>query len=234
MKTIKGYKAYDKDLKCRDFQYEIGKIYEQTGKPSICNSGFHFCENPMDVLNYYNIAECKFTEVESLGNINKEKDSKDTKIATDKIKIGAELDLSAFIKASFNFLLEKTSKSKKVSGYSSKVATSGNYSQVATSGDYSQVATSGYSSKVATSGDSSQVATSGYSCNVEIKGEKSVGANIGINGIIKGKIGTWITLAEYNSNYECICVKSEKIDGKKIKEDVWYKLENGKFVKYDN
>ncbi len=71
MKKIKGYKAYDKGLKCRDFQYEVGKEYTHKGELKICNSGFHFCENPLDVLNYYDLTNCEFTEVEALGKIEK-------------------------------------------------------------------------------------------------------------------------------------------------------------------
>jgi hypothetical protein len=144
--------------------------------------------------------------------------------------------LPAFIEASIKFI----QKNKKIlSGNSSKLASSGDYSQLASSGDSSQLASSGNSSQLASSGDysklassgnSSQLASSGYGSQLEINGEKSVGANIGINGIIKGKKGNWITLAEYNSSGEPICVISTKIDGKIIKEDTWYILKNGKFV----
>jgi len=116
------------------------------------------------------------------------------------------------------------------SGNDSRVATSGNNSQVATSGNSSQVATSGEYSKVATSGECSQVATSGYGSQVAIEADFGVGAAIGPNSIIKGKKGCWITLAEYNEQYRPICVKSAQIDGKKLKEDVWYRLKNGEFV----
>ena len=140
-----------------------------------------------------------------------------------------KFDIPMLCKLSFEWLSKKKSifsKEKIIldSSYSSQVATSGDYSKVATSGDSSKVATSGIYSKVATSGDYSQVATSG---------EASVGANIGIRGQIKGKIETWITLAEYelkNNRYECKLVRSEKIDGKIIKEDTWYRLDNGEFT----
>ena len=98
---------------------------------------------------------------------------------------------------------------------------SGRYSQLAASGDFSQLAASG---------DSSQLAASGDSSKIEIHGEGSVGANIGIMGIIKGRKGNWVTLAEYDENFAPICVKSAKIDGKKLKEDIWYKLQKGRFV----
>ena len=100
-------------------------------------------------------------------------------------------------------------------------ASRGYNSKLASSGDYSQLASSGYSS---------QLASSGYSSQQIITGENSVSANIGIGGETKGVIGTWITLAEYNDKNECILVKADIIDGKKIKEDTWYSLKNGEFT----
>ena len=234
MKTIKGYKAYDKGLKCKNFQFKVGEIYEEKEAPSICNNGFHFCENPLDVLNYYNLCDSEFTEVEALGKIDKKKDE-DTKISTNKIKIGAKLDLSAFVKASIDFIFEKSKvvKDDKVvasSGYYAQLASSGDSAQLASSGNSAQLASSGDSAQLASSGNSAKLASSGYYAQLELNGEKSVGASIGINGIIKGKKGNWITLAEYNDNNEIKFVLSAQIDGKKIKEDTWYKLQNKKLI----
>ena len=240
---MKGYKMFDKDMKCQGFQYKEGEEYKEKEPIKICSRGFHFCTNPLDVLNYYDLTEGIFAEVEALGDTEKDKSlNADSKTVTSHIKIVKKLALKEFIEAAVKFFFTTIK-----SGYSSKVATSGDYSKVATSGDYSKVATSGYYSQVATSGSSSQVATSGYFSKaatsgdyskvatsgyysqVELRGENNVGANIGVNGIIKGIKGSWITLAEYNDKYECICVRSAKVDGNKIKANVFYKLENGKF-----
>jgi len=304
---MKGFKATDKDMKCKGFQYKLNKNYKEK-EAILCEKGFHFCENPFDVLNYYNIIDGRFFEIEAK-SVSKETKNDDTKRVSKEIKLVAELDLKGFIKVGFNYLWDENNKSNNnnivdsgdssqvatsgdsskvvTSGYSSKVATSGRSSKVATSGDYSQVATSGrssqvatsgrcsqvatsgdssqvatsgrssqvatsgYCSQVATSGDSSKVVTSGYSSQVATSGDcskvatsgdcskvavdglYSVGANIGIDGVAKGKKGNWITLAEwkYNEkNYIPLCVKSVQIDGKKIKEDTWYKLKNSEFV----
>ena len=223
---MKGYKAYNKGLTCQGFQYKEGEVYEQEQKPSCCNNGFHFCENPLDTLNYYDLCEAEFTEVEALGDIDRNDDT-DTKAATNKIKIGLKLDLPTLIKASFDFLWEKCSKKDK---------STDNKDSIAASGDSSQLAASGDSSQLAASGDYSKLAASGHSSQLEMSGADSVGANIGIAGIAKGKIGCWITLAEWvwddkKERYIPACVKSAKIDGKKLKEDTWYKLKDGKFVK---
>ena len=116
------------------------------------------------------------------------------------------------------------------SGYYSQSAQSGDYSQSAQSGDYSKSAQSGNNSKSAQSGDNSKSAQSGNNSCIELLGKNCVGANIGINGKIKGVKGSWITLAEYNENGICICVKSAKITGKALKADTWYTLKNGKFM----
>ena len=224
-KRIIGFKAFDKGLKCRGFQFEENKEFEDNNPPELCSNGFHFCENPLDVLDFYDLTTSEFAMVESVG----ETISDGKKSVTNKIKIKSKIDLSGFIKASFDFLFEKT-KEVATSGYYSKVATSGDSSQVATSGDSSQVATSGDYSKVATSGYSSKVATSGDYSKVDICGKESIGANIGINGKIKGVIGTWITLSEYNNNNKPIYVLSVQIDGEKIKADTWYMLKNKKMT----
>ena len=224
-KVIFGFKGFDKGMKCRGFQFEVGREYEEDDAV-ICEKGFHFCENPLDVLNYYDLCESEFAEVASSGNTYRCND--DSKIATTKIKINTKLSLSGFIKASVDFLFATT---KEIS----QLAASGDSSQLAASGDYSQLAASGDSSKLAASGDSSKLAASGHSSQLEISGNDSVGAAIGIHNTIKGVKGNWITLAEWeldaNKNrYVPVCVKSAQVDGKTIKENTFYQLKNGKFV----
>ena len=226
MKKIKAYKAFDKELKCRGFQFEIEKSYHEENV-SICESGFHSCENPFDVLNYYDLTECRFAEVEVFGKIEKHKD--DSKIASSDITIVRELTLSEFISVVWDYIYNN-SKDGAASGDWSKLAASGIRSQLAASGDWSQLAASGNGSKLAASGDWSQLAASGDWSQLEITGQNSVAANIGINGKVKAAKGTWITLAEYDDNYICACVKSAKVDGELIKADTWYMLKNGEFT----
>ena len=103
-KEIKGYKGFDKDLKCRGYQYEVGKDYEHNGEVSCCNSGFHFCENPMDVLAYYNPAGSRYCEVKGSGTTDK--DTNDTKVAVSKLHISAEIGLKGLIEAGVKFILD--------------------------------------------------------------------------------------------------------------------------------
>jgi len=137
---MKGYKGFDKNLKCRDFQFEIGKEYTHTGTVSLCNSGFHFCENPLDVLRYYQPATSRYAEIEA-EKVSDEK-SDDSKRTSASLKVKAELSLSAMIGLGVKSSLEK-SKTVPTSGYYSRAATSGYYSPAATSGKESIAAAIG-------------------------------------------------------------------------------------------
>ena len=252
--VIHGYKGFDKNMQCRGFQFEEGKEYE-CEDAIICEKGFHFCENPLDVWDYYGPSDGNlFAEVTGSGMVVDH--NKDSKKSSTKIKINAKLSLAGFIKASVDFLLSKSKEDKNVnaaSGNYSKLAASGNYSKLAASGNYSKLAASGDSSQLAASGDSSQLAASGNysklaasgdssklaasgdSSKLEMSGADSVGASIGIGNTIKGVTGCWITLAEWEydkqkKRYIPVCVKSAQIDGKTIKADTWYCLNNGEFV----
>ena len=102
---IRGFKGFDKDLKCRGTQYEIGKDYEQEGIVKCCERGFHFCENPFDVFRYYSPSYSRYCEVEGDGNSDKAND--DSKVSTSHIHISAEIGLNGLIKAGVKFILDK-------------------------------------------------------------------------------------------------------------------------------
>jgi len=212
MKIIKGFKGFEKGLVCRGKQYEVGKTYEENGT-EICNEGLmHFCENPLDVLNYYPLINDKneFNDFATVEADEKDTVKKDDKCGTRKLTIGAKLDLKGFIQASVRFIFELTEQN---GGTSDKVQSS--------SGDWAQLASSGYGA---------QLASSGYGAKLSADGKNSVIASIGKNAIARGIIGTWITLAEYGADGICVYVKSAKIDGEKLKADTWYKLQNKRFV----
>ena len=119
------------------------------------------------------------------------------------------------------------------SSYSAKMASSGDFAKMASSGYSAKMASSGDSAQMASSGDFAKMASSGYSAKMELNGENSVGAASGIKSIIKGKVGCWITLAEYDEDFKVVCVKSSQIDGDKIKAETWYTLKDGEFVEVE-
>ena len=194
-KEIIAYKGFDKNWKCRGYQYEIGKTYEHEGKVEACESGFHSCENPLDVLAYYDISSgSKYALVKASGEISKN-DDRDTKIASSKITIEVELNIHELLKSGFEWVMNKIfAKHKQVLNDQSTAATSGYQSTAATSGDQSTAATSGYQSTAATSGDWSTAATSGYQSTAATSGDWSTAATSGDQSTAATS-GDWSTAA---------------------------------------
>ena len=104
---MKTYKGFNKDMTCRDFQYEEGKEYEATGEIKCCNNGFHACEDPLDCFNYYAPGESVYHEVEQSGEISRNNDG-ESKVASSKIKIGARLDIAKIVNLHFDFVKSRT------------------------------------------------------------------------------------------------------------------------------
>ena len=273
-KKIIAYKGFDKNLKCRDFQYEVGKEYEMDGDIKCCERGFHACESPLEVFDHYDMLNSRFAEVEQSGEIDKEENS--TKVCSSRIKVKAELKLADIINLGVEWIKDVTSPSKlkketdlndngnnsakigssgdyakigssgdsakigssgyyaKIgsSGYSAKIGSSGYSAKIGSSGDSAKIGSSGDSAKIGSSGDYAQIGSSGDYAQIESTGKHSVVMAAGNNSIAKAKIGSWITLSEWdciNGVWIPICVKTEQVDGERIKADTFYKLVNGEF-----
>ena len=169
---IRGYKGFDKDLKCRDFQYEIGKDYEQEGEVKCCARGFHFCENPFDVFRYYSPSDSRYCEVEGDGNADKANDD-DSKVATSHIHISAEIGLNGLIKAGVKFILDK------VNFKDAKSTNTGNYSAATNTGDYSAATNTGYQSAATNTGNYSAATNTGNYSAATNTGNYSAATNTG-------------------------------------------------------
>lgn len=220
--AIISYKGFDKNLMCRDFQYEIGKEYKIEGEIKACYKGFHACENPLEVFDHYPMIGSRFCIVEQDGDLSK--GNIGTKICSSKIKIKNELELADMINIGVEWLKEATSPKKIKTNI--KDNSFGYSAQIGSSGDDVQIGSSGYSAKIG---------SSGLYDKIDSTGEDSVIMCAGNGSIAKAKKGSWITLAEwaYSSNKKRdipICVKTEYVDGEKIKADTYYKLEGGVFV----
>ena len=197
---MKGYKAFKPGLICRDKQYEEKAIAtEERAEP--CKCGIHFCENPFDVLDYYHLItdEGKFTEFAEVEALDEPVTDDKKKYCTTKLKVGAKLSFAGFIRACIDFVFEKTVNSMPDS--------------------------SGYSAKIGSSGNYAKIYSSG---------EDSVIMCAGINSRAKAKKGSWITLTEWKRDpnkdrYVPVCVKTEQVDGERIKEDTFYQLIDGEF-----
>ena len=222
---MKGFKAFGKGLVCRGKQYKENTVFEEE-KAVICMSGMHFCENPLDVLDYYPLVDSNgnVVEVAEVEALDECKTDDNKKYCTKKLKIGLKLSLSEFVKAAIDFAYEKNDV---------EVST-GDYAKLASSGDDAKLASSGYNAKLASSGYGAQLASSGDYAKLASSGNDAVIAGIGKLNTAKGKKGSWLVLAEWGYNdierkYIPICVKAAQIDGAVIKEDTFYKLENGEF-----
>ena len=205
-----NYKGMDKDMKCRGFQYEVGKEYE-TDKAEACKCGFHACEYPLDVFSYYPPATSRFFEVEQSGEISK--NGGDSKVSSTKIKIGAEISISGLVKAAVQYTKERCTLSE------------GNYA----TGDQ------GAASATGDWGAASATGTQGAASAI---GRSSVAMASGIEGKVMGEIGCALFLAERGEwngeTYPILSAKAEIVDGEKIKPGVWYTLKNGEFVEVIN
>ena len=282
-KKIIAYKGFDKNLKCREFQYEVGKEYEMSGRIECCERGFHACESPLEVFDHYDMLNSRFAKVEQSGEIDKEENS--TKVCSSKIKVKAELKLADIINIGVEWIKDVTSPAKlkketnlddnggdsakigscgdsaqigssgdsvnigscgnsaKIGssgdyvnigscGNSAKIGSCGDYAQIGSCGDSAQIGSCGYSAQIGSCGDSAKIGSCGDSAKIESTGNHTVVMAAGNNSIAKAKIGSWITLAEWdciNGVWIPICVKTEQVDGERIKADTFYKLVNGEF-----
>ena len=164
MDTIKGFKGFDKEMKCRGYQFAPGKDYHHTGDVKVCESGFHFCESPLDVFNYYAPADSKFFEVEGSGTTHKKGD--DTKVACSSLKIGAEINFTAMAQAAIKFVMErvkvdKTDLKSHNTGYKSAASNTGDQSAASNTGYKSAASNTGYKSAASNTGDQSAASNTG-------------------------------------------------------------------------
>mgnify|MGYP004519660713 CR=1 FL=1 len=189
---IIAYKGFDRNFKCRDFQYEVGKEYQIDGEIKCCKRGFHACESPFEVWDHYDMINSRFAEVEQSGTIDREKNS--TKICSSHIKIKAELKLADIINLGVEWLKDITSPSKiKADGALNdnkerrkQIVSSGDYAKIGSSGDYAQIVSSGDYAKIGSSGDSAKIVSSGYSVQIGSSGDS---VQIGSSGD-SAKIGS--------------------------------------------
>ena len=327
MEKIKGYKGFDKNMKCRNFQYESGKNYQHDGKISCCHSGFHFCTNPFDVLAYYAPANSRFCEVE--GNGESDKDGNDTKVSVPNLHVGLEIGLNGLINAGVKFILNKVKwnnceatntddysaatntgdysaatntgdcsaatntgnrsaatntgnrsaatntgdrsaatntgnrSAATNTGYCSAATNTGYYSAATNTGDCSAATNTGYYSAATNTGDYSaatntgdcsaatntgnrstatntgdcstatntgnrSTATNTGDCSTaNVEGKDSIAIVTGRKSKAAGALGCWLVLTERDDNTNIINVKAIKVDGKKIKANIFYTLEDG-------
>lgn len=201
--TVTGFKGFDKDLKCRDYQYEVGKEFEEEGKIEACSNGFHFCENPFDVLGYYppstEKGSSRYCIVKGSGNIDRDGD--DTKVACSKLHISAEIGLKGIIEAGVKFILDKAN------WKDNKESNTGDRSAATNTGNQSAAEVTGKESIAIVTGKDSK-AKGGIGC-----------------WIVLTERGEWD-----GNVYPIKEVKAVRVDGKIIKSNTYYKLINSEVI----
>ncbi|HHY0905968.1 TPA: DUF7666 domain-containing protein [Salmonella enterica] len=214
-KEIVTFKGFNKDLKCRDFQFAIGETFHHDGKVEACGSGFHACECPFDVFSYYPPAESRYAETISFGITDREEGG-DTKIASSSITIKDELTLPQFIQRGIEWIWSKIDKSLE---------------QQIISGDRSAATNTGDRSAATNTGDRSAATNTGYRSAAEVSGSQSVAASLGIEGKARASEGGAIVLCYRDEDGELIHIRASKVGENGIMPDTWYQLdEDGEFV----
>lgn len=204
MENAKGYKAFAPGMICRGKQYAENTDYEEA-VGAICGKGMmHYCVNPFDTLNFYDLVgeNGKFSDFAEVEALDPPVSGSDGKFAAKKLHIGAKLSFAGFVKACIDYTKEQTIDNM----------------------PKSEIGT----------GDSAQIGSSGNYAKINSTGEDSVICCAGSGSVVKAKAGSWITLAEWEysdekGRFAPRCVKTEYVDGEKIKADTWYRLKNGEF-----
>ena len=196
---IIAYKAMNPDMTCRGKKYEVGKTYFED-KADCCNAGMHACENPFEVLRYYPMKDNpRFFEVECGGEISKS--DKGSKLACTELTVKGELNFAGMLKATLDAVFRRVKdKEPFSSGYFSTAGTSGYYSTAAATGPY---------------------------CRAKAEGNNSIAVANGYKSKVKGSVGCYLVLTEYDDDGNFLCADLKFVDGISIKADTWYMLKDG-------
>ena len=253
------YKGTDKDMKCRGFQFDLGKEYVEE-EAKLCDKGFHGCEYPLDVFTHYAPADSRFF-VADLDGVTDEEEEGDSKRAGTKIKLRAEIGIAGIVKAAVEYIKEKAESSKNQTGNWSAATNTGDYSAATNTGNRSAATNTGYCSAATNTGDYSAATNTGnwsaatntgdwsaatntgnWSAATNtgnwsaatVDGKESIAIVTGVDSKASGAIGCWLVLTDrggWNGDtFPIKEVRAVKVDGEIIKPGVFYKLENGEVV----
>ena len=227
--AIKSYKGFNKDMTCRDFQYEEGKKYE-TEKAECCKTGFHACEYPLDCFLHYAPNRSVYHEVEQDGDIDRKDDG--TKVASTKIKIGAKISIAGIVKAAIEYTMSRTKK---------EASKDDDYGASSATGSYGASSATGYYGASSATGSCGASSATGYKGASSADHKDAVAVAWGYHGRVKGVLGSHLVLADWEGDdswywkpehWELKGAKMVQVDGKDIKPDTWYTMKNGEIVEW--
>lgn len=217
-KEIIAYKGFDESLKCRGYQYEIGKTFEHDGAVKACESGFHACEYPLDVFSYYPPSSSRFAIVKMYGETSKDGD--DTKIASAKITIETEIKLPEMINRAVDWIKNK------INWSDDNTSNTGNWSVATNTGNWSAATNTG---------DQSAATNTGNWSVAEVSGRGSIAITIGHNSKSKADNGGAIVCVYRDCSGNLMHIKASKVGENGIKANTWYTLDaNGEFVEVES
>ena len=255
---MKAYKGFDKDLKCGDFQYEVGGRYEEAGA-ELRNRSFYAWENPLDIFKYYPPAHGRYCEVE-LDEVSDVTSAGDSKRVGRKIHVVREIGLSEIIEAGVDFIfghIDWDQSAASNTGDQSAAANAGEWSAATNTGNWSAATNTGhwsaatntgdrsaatntggqsaatntgYQSAATNTGDWSTAANTGDESTAKVSGKESIAIVTGRNSKAAGSLGCWLVLTEREDNRHICSVQAAFVDGEKIKPDTFYKIKNGKII----
>ena len=220
-KKIEAIKAFDGQMKCLGFQYEIGKTYKHDGPVEVCETGFHAVYgHPLNLFQYYPPSS-RFALVEMDGEIHR--DFEDAKLAAEKITIKAEIHLPDVIQRAVDWVMERASfeEGQSATGYQGAASATGNQGAASATGEQGAASATG---------EQGAASATGYQGAASATGEQGAASATGYQGAVRGKAGCALFLVERNQSYEIVNVWSGIVGRDGVEPDVWYGLKNGQPV----
>jgi hypothetical protein len=258
--TVTSYKGFDANWKCRGFQYAIGETYQHEGKVAACNAGFHACEHPLNVFNYYPPAGSRFAIVEQSGDLIRHSD--DTKVASRTITIKAEIDLPGLIRAAIEYTFKRAKHvdpdspasatgdwgAASATGYQGAASATGDWGAASATGYQGAASATGYQGAASATGDQGAASATGDQGAASATGDWGAASATGDWGAASAT-GDWgvamsacngramasetgaIVLVHRNGDGEIVHIRASKVGENGIKAGVWYSLDaGGQFV----
>ena len=238
---MKAYKATDKDMKCRGFQYELGKTEEVDGDAKLCERGLHVCEMPLDVLGYYAPGDgSRYFEAE-LEDVSDEMHSDDTKRVGKKLTLSAEIGIPGLVKAQveyvkaqcdFDNVIKKANSEKKnhATGNRGAASATGWRGAASATGESGAASATGDRGAASATGNSGAASATGNRGAASATGKYCVAMTTGFFGRVMGDIGNAIVCVERSDNGDIAAILSGIVDGETLKPGVWYTVKNGQWV----
>ncbi len=224
--VITAFKGFDKNMHCRGFQYEVGKTYVHTGDVKACHAGFHACEHPLNVFNYYGPSESRFALVELSGEISREQNG-DTKIAAGSITIKAELAIPELIESAIKWVMNRcTPEGQAATGEQGAASATGEQGAASATGFRgAALATGNHGAASATGNQGAALATGNQGAAASATGAESVAIASGSGGMASASAGCAIFLVRRDDDYRITHVFASKVGENGIRPDVFYTLD---------